>query len=105
MPRLAGGKRSEEHTSELQSLAYIVCRLLLEKKIKYSIYYLYCVDVRSWRAICTTRRLCVVARLSLPRRFTLCVRTCARLCSSLFFFIYWSTPDFYPFPLHGPLPI
>src|SRR2546425_6003602 len=27
--------RSEEHTSELQSLAYLVCRLLLEKK-KYS---------------------------------------------------------------------
>src|SRR5687767_15242570 len=26
------GSRSEEHTSELQSLAYIVCRLLLEKK-------------------------------------------------------------------------
>src|SRR2546425_8058089 len=26
------GQRSEEHTSELQSLAYIVCRLLLEKK-------------------------------------------------------------------------
>src|SRR5687767_15290617 len=28
-----GGGRSEEHTSELQSLAYLVCRLLLEKKI------------------------------------------------------------------------
>src|SRR5687767_15630990 len=26
--------RSEEHTSELQSLAYLVCRLLLEKKEK-----------------------------------------------------------------------
>src|SRR3989441_8327570 len=26
------GNRSEEHTSELQSLAYLVCRLLLEKK-------------------------------------------------------------------------
>src|SRR2546425_3710648 len=26
------GQRSEEHTSELQSLAYLVCRLLLEKK-------------------------------------------------------------------------
>src|SRR2546425_3048797 len=26
------GSRSEEHTSELQSLAYLVCRLLLEKK-------------------------------------------------------------------------
>src|SRR2546423_10170581 len=38
--RLAGSKdaqptaRSEEHTSELQSLAYLVCRLLLEKKKK-----------------------------------------------------------------------
>src|SRR3989339_2092668 len=34
--RIRGGKvhpsRSEEHTSELQSLAYLVCRLLLEKK-------------------------------------------------------------------------
>src|SRR2546425_3439412 len=27
-----GRERSEEHTSELQSLAYLVCRLLLEKK-------------------------------------------------------------------------
>src|SRR3970282_2880715 len=27
-------KRSEEHTSELQSPMYLVCRLLLEKKIK-----------------------------------------------------------------------
>src|SRR3712207_7892998 len=26
------GKRSEEHTSELQSRQYLVCRLLLEKK-------------------------------------------------------------------------
>src|SRR3712207_8769414 len=30
--RGAGGARSEEHTSELQSRQYIVCRLLLEKK-------------------------------------------------------------------------
>src|SRR2546425_8745381 len=29
-----GSRRSEEHTSELQSLAYLVCRLLLEKKKK-----------------------------------------------------------------------
>src|ERR1041384_8764422 len=28
----APGERSEEHTSELQSLAYLVCRLLLENK-------------------------------------------------------------------------
>src|SRR2546425_9546770 len=30
--RAASWTRSEEHTSELQSLAYLVCRLLLEKK-------------------------------------------------------------------------
>src|SRR2546425_9432932 len=35
VPRLVGDPdRSEEHTSELQSLAYLVCRLLLEKKKK-----------------------------------------------------------------------
>src|SRR2546425_4582667 len=32
--RLLAACRSEEHTSELQSLAYLVCRLLLEKKTK-----------------------------------------------------------------------
>src|SRR2546423_14218507 len=32
-------RRSEEHTSELQSLAYLVCRLLLEKKKKSKIRY------------------------------------------------------------------
>src|SRR3989441_7722034 len=37
--------RSEEHTSELQSLAYLVCRLLLEKKK----------DERTYRAWCTVR--------------------------------------------------
>src|SRR2546425_514163 len=30
----SGSVRTEEHTSELQSLAYLVCRLLLEKKKK-----------------------------------------------------------------------
>src|ERR1035438_1508773 len=32
--RNSGDKRSEEHTSELQSLRHLVCRLLLEKKSK-----------------------------------------------------------------------
>src|SRR3989441_4305850 len=32
--RFRRAQRSEEHTSELQSLAYLVCRLLLEKKKK-----------------------------------------------------------------------
>src|SRR5437016_10412009 len=34
-PYLAAVPRSEEHTSELQSLTNLVCRLLLEKKKKY----------------------------------------------------------------------
>src|SRR3712207_7205155 len=33
--RTPGGSRSEEHTSELQSRQYLVCRLLLEKKNEY----------------------------------------------------------------------
>src|SRR3712207_8835584 len=32
--RFPEGRRSEEHTSELQSRQYLVCRLLLEKKKK-----------------------------------------------------------------------
>src|SRR3712207_7229373 len=32
--------RSEEHTSELQSRQYLVCRLLLEKKNKHTFYFL-----------------------------------------------------------------
>src|SRR2546425_1404383 len=35
--QIALERRSEEHTSELQSLAYLVCRLLLEKKKKIKI--------------------------------------------------------------------
>src|SRR5229473_4545035 len=34
VPRPRTAARAEEHTSELQSLAYLVCRLLLEKKKK-----------------------------------------------------------------------
>src|SRR5438445_8398147 len=38
----AGQARSEEHTSELQSRQYLVCRLLLEKKKNYN------KDERTW---------------------------------------------------------
>src|SRR3712207_7403313 len=34
---VARATRSEEHTSELQSRQYLVCRLLLEKKKKYHV--------------------------------------------------------------------
>src|SRR5687767_15509194 len=35
--------RSEEHTSELQSLAYLVCRLLLEKKKRLKVITMQCI--------------------------------------------------------------
>src|SRR5205809_3484084 len=38
-PRPHAGRRSEEHTSELQSRLHLVCRLLLEKKKKKKIKY------------------------------------------------------------------
>src|SRR3712207_6973727 len=38
--------RSEEHTSELQSRQYLVCRLLLEKKKTYSPYFQFLVNPR-----------------------------------------------------------
>ena len=37
--------RSEEHTSELQSLTNLVCRLLLEKKKKKNYYHLYIIII------------------------------------------------------------
>src|SRR3712207_8695748 len=42
-PRFESAPRSEEHTSELQSRQYLVCRLLLEKKKKPSSYVFYLV--------------------------------------------------------------
>src|SRR3712207_7682039 len=40
-PRAADEVRSEEHTSELQSRQYLVCRLLLEKKKKFNVLLFY----------------------------------------------------------------
>src|SRR3989441_7090245 len=58
-PRELVGPRSEEHTSELQSLAYLVCRLLLEKKKK--------TDPRTPRTPRRQHCACAGARPGLPR--------------------------------------
>src|SRR5258705_5382706 len=56
--------RSEEHTSELQSLRHLVCRLLLEKKKKIELQ-------RTEPSLCRT----VASRsLLIPRGPTLCAR-------------------------------
>src|SRR2546425_6141411 len=46
---LKRSRRSEEHTSELQSLAYIVCRLLLEKKKRARVGVVRTAGVTMWR--------------------------------------------------------
>src|SRR5205823_7002989 len=50
--------RSEEHTSELQSLAYLVCRLLLEKKTRR----------RSQASTAKNRRRCFARRRGCSRK-------------------------------------
>src|SRR2546429_6677794 len=45
--RLRKARRSEEHTSELQSRLHLVCRLLLEKKIKPTRLVVACASVAS----------------------------------------------------------
>src|SRR5829696_8961627 len=96
--------RSEEHTSELQSLTNLVCRLLLEKKKN---------DVR---ACCqhaqnqvTPRRhgrgpgspLCRGSQTRATCRLR--ERTCSRI--SFFFFNDTATTEIYTLSLHDALPI
>src|SRR2546430_10154110 len=52
-------RRSEEHTSELQSQSNLVCRLLLEKNISYSIRNIICRSATMRRAIPITLPLLI----------------------------------------------
>src|SRR3712207_7373020 len=52
--------RSEEHTSELQSRQYLVCRLLLEKK-KNTTPYLSTRTIKSCKAICSKRIIQIIS--------------------------------------------
>src|SRR3989441_3458049 len=53
--------RSEEHTSELQSLAYLVCRLLLEKK-KAKDTPIYVIEMKFMRPVAHTTQSYVLTR-------------------------------------------
>src|ERR1035441_3169151 len=97
--------RSEEHTSELQSLRHLVCRLLLEKKkTKDKREEEQC--LRRKRCRQDVRSVCRVARLSEP---LLCRHSvCILFCSCFFFFFFFNDtapPEIYTLPLHDALPI
>src|ERR1017187_3766237 len=87
----AGSKaadRSEEHTSELQSPMYLVCRLLLEKK--------------NTAAPPATRPPASDDTKTVPPRLP---RRCFSRHSSLFFLKDWGPPGFHPFSPPRPFPL
>src|SRR6202011_5934682 len=98
------GIRSEEHTSELQSPMYLVCRLLLEKKKKSRYGTIY--GIRGMAVTRTALPCCAT------RHHTHAAPTPSHVHSpysshstiSFFFLNNPPPPKPYPFPLHAPLP-
>src|SRR5262250_1806775 len=87
-----GPWRSEEHTSELQSPMYLVCRLLLEKKKRLS---------RGWPANLLDR----LAARAQPYRLQRLPQSDGSSLVYLFFFNDTATTEIYTLSLHDALPI
>src|SRR3989339_5760 len=86
--------RSEEHTSELQSLTNLVCRLLLEKKTLTGIGFILAVTIDN--------EIGDISRFSTPQRLA-CY--CSTVPWVLFFFNDTATTEIYTLSLHDALPI
>src|ERR1022692_747172 len=97
--------RSEEHTSELQSPCNLVCRLLLEKKKKNSIYNS---DYHIHHVVCTSNDVAQVQQIGCPRN-TKSPGQCqsGKNMGSVFFFFFndTATTEIYTLSLHDALPI
>src|ERR1039458_1162820 len=97
--------RSEEHTSELQSLRHLVCRLLLEKKKKQTITYYHSITPPS----CESRHTLWQYTVSIQDAIRLRYSTLRRAVFSVFFFFFFfndpAPPEIYPLPLPDALPI
>src|ERR1035438_9165855 len=97
--------RSEEHTSELQSLRHLVCRLLLEKKKKKT---KQTQDTRYPRRITTLNHATGCHTVSLDSVCLLYDLSVIFFVFCFFFFFFLNNPappEFSPFPLPAPLPI
>src|SRR5215208_160630 len=91
----ACGRRSEEHTSELQSRGHLVCRLLLEKKkLRYSH------PVMSVQVV-TDSLAFVLPRAALTDFVAVILDALGRF----FFFNHTATTEIYTLSLHDALPI
>src|SRR4029077_12332990 len=98
-------RRSEEHTSELQSHLNLVCRLLLEKKKKK---YDRQMTFKCKKNGCKTQSRharAIVSAVTIHSRVhcSLFSYSCCVIC--FFFFNNGAPPEFTPFPHHAPLPI
>ena len=94
-------KRSEEHTSELQSRQYLVCRLLLEKKnVALTVgVFLLLFGAGLWAFTRMGHRFAMVERgVGL-------VKKKRRIAFSVFFFNDTATTEIYTLSLHDALPI
>src|SRR3954465_924650 len=100
----APSRRSEEHTSELQSHDNLVCRLLLEKKKKHQTTY-YCSSAISHRQRVTTTRAADVCGLCLSLSLTYSVYVLPFTLCLFFFFNDTATTEIYTLSLHDALPI
>src|ERR1041384_5401119 len=97
--------RSEEHTSELQSLAYLVCRLLLEKKKKHGVELQTTTAQRTTRSPVHTQRAAHDAPGTLRSPRALIAALSCFYCFFFFFFNDTATTEIYPLSLHDALPI
>src|ERR1022692_468549 len=103
--QLQTSKRSEEHTSELQSPCNLVCRLLLEKKKK--------THRKSQYKVKHSRRPSSAMECASSHALTHSpvasqISFCTTSAISVFFFFFFNysgTPGIYPFSLHDALPI
>src|SRR6266404_2649723 len=93
--------RSEEHTSELQSLAYLVCRLLREKKKNLVLPGTHHSAERCQHLKCPRAR--VVGVNSRPRSAS--IWPVSRGGKPFFFFRVAAPPELYTLSLHDALPI
>src|ERR1017187_5087559 len=98
---LGKAARSEEHTSELQSPMYLVCRLLLEKNI-IEVIHVARFRVRHAAAHLVLFVLVFFLRLLPPTCF---VRLLQAMHPFFFFLIHGAPPESPPLPLRPPFPI
>src|ERR1035441_6966467 len=99
------GTRSEEHTSELQSLRHLVCRLLLEKKKTKLEIYTPSTNTLSRQQLVTCNPALALARPATLDCVYLCWDVVFRVLFFFFFFNDTAPTEIYPLSLHDALPI